>query len=32
LEMLNGVFAEIELSILREWPSKGAELSQRGIL
>jgi chromosome partitioning protein len=32
LEMLDGVFAEIELSILREWPSKGTELSQRGIL
>jgi chromosome partitioning protein len=32
LEMLDGVFAEIELAILREWPSKGAELSQRGIL
>lgn len=32
LEMLNGVFAEIELAILREWPSKAAELSQRGIL
>jgi hypothetical protein len=32
LEMLDGVFAEIELAILREWPSKAAELGQRGIL
>jgi len=32
LEMLDGVFSEIELAILREWPSKAAELSQRGIL
>jgi chromosome partitioning protein len=32
LEMLDGVFAEVELAILREWPSKGTQLSQRGIL
>ena len=32
LEMLDGVFGEIELAILREWPSKGVELSQRGVL
>jgi chromosome partitioning protein len=31
LEMMDNVFAEIELSLLREWPSKAAELSQRGI-
>jgi chromosome partitioning protein len=31
LEMMDSVFAEIELSILREWPSKAAALSQRGI-
>ncbi|MGH8257066.1 MAG: AAA family ATPase [Steroidobacteraceae bacterium] len=31
LEMLDNVFAEIELSILREWPSKATALSQRGI-
>jgi chromosome partitioning protein len=31
LEMLDGVFAEIELAILREWPSKAAKLSQQGI-
>lgn len=31
LEMMNSVFEEIELSILREWPSKQAQLSQRGI-
>jgi chromosome partitioning protein len=32
LEMMDGVFAEIELAILREWPSKATELSQRGVL
>jgi len=32
LEMMDGVFGEIELSILREWPSKGTELRQRGVL
>ena len=31
LAMMNGVFEEIELAILREWPSKAAALSQRGI-
>jgi chromosome partitioning protein len=31
LEMMDSVFAEIELSLLREWPSKAAALSQRGI-
>ena len=31
LDMMNGVFEEIELAILREWPSKAAALSQRGI-
>ncbi len=31
LEMMGSVFEEIELSILREWPSKAAALSQRGI-
>jgi chromosome partitioning protein len=31
LEMMDNVFAEIELSLLREWPSKAAALSQRGI-
>jgi chromosome partitioning protein len=31
LEMMDAVFAEIELAILREWPSKAAELSQRGV-
>jgi chromosome partitioning protein len=31
LEMMDAVFAEIELAILREWPSKAGELSQRGV-
>jgi len=31
LAMMDGVFEEIELAILREWPSKAQELSQRGI-
>ena len=31
LEMLDGVFGEIELRILREWPSKRAALQLRGI-
>jgi chromosome partitioning protein len=31
LEMMDSVFSEIELGLLREWPSKAAELSQRGI-
>jgi chromosome partitioning protein len=31
LAMMDGVFEEIELAILREWPSKALELSQRGI-
>jgi chromosome partitioning protein len=31
LEMMNNVFAEIELGLLREWPSKAGDLSQRGI-
>ncbi len=32
LEMLDGVFEEVELAILREWPSKASLLSQRGVL
>ena len=32
LEMLDGVFEEVELAILREWPSKAGLLSQRGVL
>lgn len=31
LEMLDGVFGDIEVAILREWPSKRAELTERGI-
>ena len=31
LEMMDNVFAEIELSLLREWPSKATVLSQQGI-
>jgi hypothetical protein len=31
LEMMDNVFAEIELAVLREWPSKATALSQRGI-
>ena len=31
LEMMDSVFGEIELAILREWPSKRAELNAKGI-
>ena len=31
LEMLDGVFGEIELRVLREWPSKRAMLHEKGI-
>ena len=31
LGMMNNVFEEIELAVLREWPSKAAELTQRAI-
>jgi chromosome partitioning protein len=31
LEMLDGMFGEIELRLLREWPSKQAALHERGI-
>jgi chromosome partitioning protein len=31
LEMMDNVFGEIELALLREWPSKAGQLSQRGI-
>lgn len=31
LEMLDGIFGEIELRVLREWPSKQAALHKRGI-
>jgi chromosome partitioning protein len=31
LEMLDGIFSEIELRVLREWPSKRAELHKKGI-
>jgi chromosome partitioning protein len=31
LAMMSAVFEEVELSILREWPSKAGALSQRGI-
>jgi chromosome partitioning protein len=31
LEMLDGVFGEIELRVLREWPSKQAMLHKKGI-
>jgi chromosome partitioning protein len=31
LEMLDGMFGEIELRVLREWPSKRAALNERGI-
>jgi chromosome partitioning protein len=31
LRMMDSVFSEIELAILREWPSKAAALSQQGI-
>ena len=32
LEMLDGVFGEIELRFLRDWPSKRAELQEKGIV
>jgi len=31
LEMMDNVFGEIEVALLKEWPSKRAELSARGI-
>ncbi len=31
LDMLDGIFGEIELRILKEWPSKRAALQERGI-
>src|SRR5437868_13803538 len=31
LEMISGVLAEVEIAIKREWPSRQAELSQKGI-
>jgi chromosome partitioning protein len=31
LEMLDGIFGEIELRVLREWPSKQAALHKKGI-
>ena len=31
LAMMDGVFGELEFAILREWPSKAGQLSQRGI-
>ena len=31
LEMMDSVFADVELAILREWPSKRSELNQKGI-
>jgi chromosome partitioning protein len=31
LEMLDGIFGEIELRVLQEWPSKRAELQKKGI-
>jgi chromosome partitioning protein len=31
LEMLDGIFGEIELRILREWPSKASALHEKGI-
>jgi len=31
LEMLDGVFGEIELRFLRDWPSKRAALYEKGI-
>ena len=32
LEMLDGVFGEIEIRILREWPSKRVMLNEKGIV
>jgi chromosome partitioning protein len=31
LQMMDAVFEEVELAVLREWPSKAEALSQRGI-
>jgi chromosome partitioning protein len=31
LEMMNAVFGDVELALLREWPSKAQQLTQRGI-
>jgi hypothetical protein len=31
LEMMDSVFGEIEVALLKEWPSKRALLSERGI-
>jgi chromosome partitioning protein len=31
LQMMDAVFGEVEVAILREWPSKAAQLSQRGV-
>lgn len=31
LEMLDGMFGEVELRVLREWPSKRAMLNEKGI-
>ena len=31
LEMMDSVFGEIEVALLKEWPSKRGELSERGI-
>jgi hypothetical protein len=31
LEMLDNMFGEVELAILREWPSKSRALTQRAI-
>jgi chromosome partitioning protein len=31
LEMLDGIFGEIELRVMREWPSKRAALQEKGI-
>jgi hypothetical protein len=31
LEMMDSVFGEIEVALLKEWPSKRALLNERGI-
>ena len=31
LEMMDAVFGDVELALLREWPSKAEQLTQRGI-
>jgi chromosome partitioning protein len=31
LEMMDGVFGEVEVAFLRDWPSKAAELAARGM-